>query len=121
MSAFYNRLASSATRLIKKYGKLTKFNGYIVVKDPNPSKPSTKTLVQKEYMAVFTRYKTEDVDGTRVQMGDMKVLVQGDMDPAIKQDGSIIDPADGQVWKVMAIESIIPGPLNLLYKVQVRK
>lgn len=119
MSAFYNRIAKTAIRLLTKYGKDCTFRSLVSVPNVNPSKPPIVSQSDNIYKAVFTKYKSEEIDGIRILTSDMKVLVQGNIDPSFKINGQIIDPT-GQVWKVVGLEPVIPGPICVLFKVQVR-
>jgi len=121
MSAFYNRMIKTATRLIQKYGAPTVFRSLTSVPNPNPAKPPTVTPVERTYDAVFTKIDLKEVDGVRVLAGDQRVLVRGNIDPDFQINGSIIDPVDSSIWKVMGITPVAPGPACIIFKVQVRK
>lgn len=121
MSAFYNRMLATASRLIKKFGAPTVFRSLLSVPNPNPSKPPTTTIVETTYDAVFTKIDEKEIDGTRILTGDMRVLVRGDITVDFKINGSIIDPKDSSIWKVINILPVAPGPVCVIFKVQVRK
>lgn len=121
MSAFYNRLIKTATRLITKYGTPTVFRSLVSVPNPNPAKPATVTPVEHTYDAVFTKIDLKEIDGVRVLTGDQRVLVRGNIDPDFKINGSIVDPVDASIWKVIDVQKVAPGPSIILFKVQVRK
>ncbi len=118
----YARLLKTVDRLITKFGVKTTFRWIVSVPNPNPSLPSTNTVITRDYDAVFTKFTEKEIDGIRILTGDVKVLVRGNLDQNLQINGSILDPIEsGVIWKVIRMEKVAPGPSILLWKVQVRK
>ena len=76
-----------------------------------------------EIRGLFTEFKETDIDGTRVQTGDRRILLYaiGDVPEDLEraEDSKIID-ADDRIWNAVSIRPLSPGGTTLLYKVHVR-
>lgn len=117
----YSRTLQTVKRLINKFGVLTEFRSIVSTPNSNPSKPPVNQTVIDKYQAVFVGIDVKELDGIRIITGDKRVLVQGDIANRFDHDGSVIDPIDGSIWKVIKAEPVAPGPTCVLYKIQVRK
>ena len=76
-----------------------------------------------DVQGVFTEFKESDIDGTRVQSGDRRILLHplGGIPSNLErvEDLKIID-SDDRLWNIVNIKAISPGGTTLLYKVHVR-
>ena len=125
MSDFnYLPIQKVAADLIKDFGRVAQIRSQHSAPDPTePWKPGTPTEDVATVKAVFVKYKQKDINGEQIQMGDQYVLVAGDvaLDPNLK--GTIVDGIldSDPIWKIVKIQPIKPGPLEMLYKIQVRQ
>lgn len=70
--------------------------------------------------ALFTEYKTKDIDGEVIQRGDKKLLIAASsLSSAPTTETQIVDGSD--VYSVIGVETVEPGDTAILYKVQVRR
>lgn len=72
---------------------------------------------------IFTEFSEGDIDGTRVQTGDRRILLHalGGIPDSLErvEDLKIID-SDDRLWNIISIKPLSPGGITLLYKVHVR-
>ena len=62
------------------------------------------------------KYDTEQIDGTNIRKGDMKLLTITLPEP---QNGDLYE-VDGVTYKYVDHENVSPGGVDVLYKIQVR-
>ena len=62
------------------------------------------------------KYDTEQIDGTNIKKGDMKLLTITLPEP---QNGDLYE-VDGVTYKYVDHENVSPGGVDVLYKIQVR-
>ena len=128
----YVSFQNLAERLIEANGRTISLVRRDQDNPADPAKPwrgsteaATITVVVK---GVFIEFEKEDFDGTLVRRGDKRVLIA---------DKSVIDEGgsaanlkiedydhilDGGVrWKIMKAELIEPGPLRIMFDLQVRQ
>lgn len=86
-----------------------------VTGDINFDKPDP---VNQSYIGLClnTRYRSEDVDGTNIKVGDRRLLVLNIPEPAI---GEILT-VDGTDYSVVRSDKVAPGPTTLFFRIQVR-
>lgn len=120
----YSNLKNTATALITRFGGPCIVVTYTDTPNPNPIKPPIRTKVEYPTKGVFLKYKSEDIDGTRVLVKDQMVLLSADqasMPPEGEVEGDHEVVRDGEVWKMISVSILRPGPVTMLYKVQVRQ
>lgn len=119
----YSRLARTAKRLIDKFGGPMTISGF--VDSPNvaqPNRPGIRVPYEIKANAVFLDYKTEQVDGTKIQLGDQYCLASPqDVDIPPKLTGTIKRDGESAEWSIVGFETLNPGGMKLLYTIQVRK
>nr|AYD82588.1 structural protein [Achromobacter phage vB_Ade_ART] len=124
MASFdYSSLRDTAVRLIERFGAACSIVSYQDVPASNPADPPTRTKVTTGTVGVFLRYKSEDIDGTRVRAKDQMVLFHanpGDMPPEGEVEGDYEVVRGSELWKMISVSILKPGPVTMLYKVQVR-
>jgi hypothetical protein len=120
MSSFdYEELASAADELIRFFGQsgtLRKFAPGTGTFDPTPG-----AAVDSPAAFAFSKFRQEEVDGSRVVVGDRKVILssQGLLFPP--EAGMIIIESDDTPWQVVSPLGIIrPATTTLYYALQVR-
>jgi len=114
MSTFgYASLKVTATQLIDRFGREMTLrqraktgSGY----DP------TITNSDSTITAAAVSFKQSEVDGTKIQMSDKKIIFTSDIQ--ITSDMQIID--DSKVYSLMPVKEVDPGDTPVLYIVRGR-
>lgn len=113
--SFYNSLASTATRLLTKYGQTitfrTKQSYDPVTGVASGSSPDITTV------GLFQRIPNTVIDGTRIKTGDKLLVIDGSYAPTIDQAVVI---GSGE-WSIEEIEEVNPAGTDLVYFVRIRK
>lgn len=122
MSSFYDRMQSTASGLLGKFGTPATFTrtvrGEYNYDIGEHEGGSTVTWTANTVMAgVDLRF----VDGTRIEAGDMRILVDCKDRPEIPRVGDSVTFADGTTWNVMADMPVSPAGTIVLYKGIVRR
>lgn len=78
----------------------------------------TETNSDTTIWAVFTTFNTNDIDGTLIQRADRKVLIAA-LDATPTKRHKIVD-SDDKIWEIKDVETVQPGDLAILHKVQAR-
>ena len=109
----YAGLQSTATRLLKKFGKSADLvsiteTGF----DPETGQPGTTTTTTS-VSAVFVGISSKWTDKFAVEQGDAVALVESGTEP--KQN----DALDG--WTVIAVEPLKPADTVLMYRCHLRQ
>lgn len=120
MTAFdYSRSVATALRLITRFGTDAKIIRAGTPSGP-PNNPTPGTPVPYDCKAVFDKWRTDQIDGTLIQMGDLKVLVAS--------SGLSIEPTPADNFQYSATDYAIvnvmpvkPGGTVVYYELQVRK
>jgi len=112
VSAFYNRLQATATRLIAQYGKSATLETEGAATgpewDPQPGAPVLTPIT-----VVETGYSLTNRNETLIQSGDWVGIA--DSAVAIKQGAVLL--VDGRRLQVVEVQAINPGGTVLLYEV----
>ena len=121
MTAFdYAAAAADANALIRDAGQLGAIRRPGAMTgpsyDPEPGPPTDHPA-----RFVLLRYKTMEIDGTRVQASDRKALVApGGLTVEPTLSDQLVE-ADGTVWSIVRVEPLRPAETTVLYTLQVRK
>ncbi len=114
----YVKLAATAKRLIDANGRAIS----IVPRSlADPSKPWLGTVDDTPVPAigVFTEYNRRDIDGTKIQRSDQELSIAADgLAVDIENVDAVLDGAT--TWQVVDTTVVKPGPIVLVYKLQVR-
>ena len=128
----FNNFRLLAERLIEENGRtitlVRKDQGNFV----DPAKPWRGTTgaseVTVDVLGVFTEFEKELVDGNVVKRGDKRVLIAAKSVEDESQSGVNIkiedynEVLDGTVrFRIVTAELIEPGPLRVMYDLQVRQ
>ncbi|MEE7442672.1 hypothetical protein MOR12E_28875 [Methylobacterium oryzae] len=111
-------MAQTAREMIDEFGRA------MVLRRPNPGTYNAGTdshagggaPVDTPIMAVVTQYREKEIDGEIIKRGDVRILIAG-VKP--DKDNFILDGVD--TYTAVNVETLKPGDLALLYKVQARK
>ena len=113
--SFYDRLLSTATRLIGQYGKdatLTKPGTPTGPEwNPTPGTPTDYTV-----KLVETGYSLTNRDATLIERGDKMLLIEAAVEPALEDSITV----DGSVLRLIDVQPLNPGGVVLLYEAQAR-
>ena len=115
----YSRFVTLAINQIKDKGRTvtlrSKSDG---VFDPLTSDFVDGTVTDRTPKALFTEYKSKDIDGSVIVRGDKMVLI-ADMSAPPDTNDVLID-GDEQ-YAIVNVGAIQPGDTPILYKLQVRR
>lgn len=121
MTAFdYAGALADANALIRDAGQLGAFRRAGPSTGPSYD-PISGADVDHPARFVLLRYKTMELDGTRVQASDRKALVAAGglaIEPSLSDH---LVEADGTTWSIVAVEPLRPAETTVLYTLQVRK
>lgn len=117
--SFYPALAATASRLLAEKGQTISFSRLTgATFDPvlgSNSGGSTTTFTGNG--AAFN-YANAEIDGTVVQMGDVRLIVESTTTAPDVNDECTVDSV---VYRVMNVEPIAPAGITVINKVQLRK
>jgi len=127
----YVSLRNLAERLIETNGRtlsLVRRDQGNPVDVAKPWRDSTEAAeITVAVLGVFIEYEKEDFDGSLVRRGDKRLLVS---DKSVTDASSAANlkiedydhVLDGTVrWKIITAEAVEPGPLRIMYDLQVRQ
>ena len=113
----YSRLLSTADRLIAKYGVQYTFTTTVQgAYDPATGSPGSTTSTTYTADCVRDEYSTFEKNNASVEVNDIKMI--GEVAPYILDDTVTID---SDVYRIVSIDPIKPGPTVLAYMLQLRK
>jgi hypothetical protein len=121
----YVALSKTAASLINRFGDSVKVTTFVDIPTNGGIDPPTRTRKDWDTKAVSRVAKSQEVgqafgNGLMVLMSDKIVLLAGDgSDLPVDANGTIAFGTD--LWKIMSVQQIKPGPVSMLYKVLVRK
>lgn len=125
MSAFYDRMAATALRLIDRFGQT------ITLRNPTEGSydPVTGTTTpglpdDQPAQAILKDYALQQsgasyAEGTEIRQGDKEITIAAQGVTKPQMTTQII--ADGDTWTIVNIKEINPAGTPLVYKVQGRK
>jgi len=117
MAFDYAGLANTVADILEEFGTS------ITITPPN----TTTNLLTGEKTGAGTpivgngclfEYEKSDIDGNNVQSGDMQLLMEN---VASEPPVNSVATVGGVDWKVIAVQPLQPGGVNLIYTLQVRK
>ena len=117
MSEFYTKLASTASRLIKKYGQTL----YIVKTgdstDPVTGVTTSVTKPNIKVNGILQKYPDSLIDGTLIKSSDRLAVIDGGSKPLIDDRMRI----ESQNWAIESIQASNPAGTALVFFVQCRR
>lgn len=125
MSAFYNRMAATALRLIAQFGQPVTLRdvsqgGY----DPVSGETTPGAATEQVGSCILQDYSLQEsgaanMAGSDIRQNDKKILIaaQGLTPPTLSTQ--II--ADGEAWTAVNIKEINPAGVPLVYEIQGRR
>jgi hypothetical protein len=83
--------------------------------------PTPGAAVDHPARFVLLRYRTQEIDGTRVKASDRKALVApGTLTIEPTLSDSLVE-ADGTVWPIVGVEPLRPAGTTVLWTLQLRR
>ncbi|MBF0675588.1 hypothetical protein [Pseudomonas sp.] len=134
MSAFYDRMAATALRLIERFGQTITLRDITegvydpVTGEDTPSEPADQPAqaILQDYPAQMSGMSY--ADGTVIRQGDKKILVAALTTDSSGQKVQLTPPqmttqviAGGVTWAVVNIKEISPAGTPLVYEIQGRR
>lgn len=114
--SFYSNMATTALRLLTKYGVQHTFTTYSVgAFDPNTG---TRTETPSNYTAYAVKdvYTTLEKGSSAIKEGDIRLIAEA----ANYSIGDTLS-LDSTTWRIMGVDPIKPGDTVVAYFLQIRK
>lgn len=134
MSQFYDRMASTALRLIERFGQTITLRDTVPGEyDPVTGSQTPDVEVDQPAQAILQDYALQQsgmsyAEGTVIKQGDKKILVAAMTTDANDEQVQITPPtltatviADGATWTIVNIKEINPAGTPLVYELQGRR
>lgn len=120
MSGFnYTKITETAKRLLERFGQEVT----LVMRSEGAYNTATGSSVITETSitanGVMLDYKDSEIDGTRVQQGDVRCFMESKAD-AIPKSGDLV-VIDSINWTLVEPKKLKPGPVLVLYDLQLRR
>ena len=115
--SFYSNLASTASRLISKYGQ-----SLLLVRSGDSVDPVTGTVttgsdINFKIMGILQTYPDNLIDGTRIKASDRLVIIDGSVTPLLTDKIKL----ESQEWNIESIKTSNPSGTRLVHFVQARR
>lgn len=115
--SFVDNGRAAAVKLLTKFGKTRTFtystsDTYTTATQTNAKTPATFTG-----KAVSTNYVKTEIDGTSIQQGDIRLLVENTTVAPTTDSTVVIDTI---TYRLMNVENISPNGSNIMYICQLR-
>lgn len=118
MSAFYDRMQATATKLIARFGYSTLLERDGVPTGP-PHNPQPGEPTRHHCKVVELEYSLTDRDATLVQQGDKLGLISTAVDIQPGKDDRLL--LGGQLYYLIDLQPLSPGDQVLLYEFHARR
>jgi hypothetical protein len=132
MSQFYQNMQKTASGLLKKFGTIVTMRRTVPGEyDPGTGRrtgdaavewtpKAVKTGISEKYQGGYTSLGAS-TGGTRIEAGDMALLVDCKGQPHIPAKGDKVTFANGETWSIMEDTPVDPAGVVVLYKGIIRK
>lgn len=124
MAFDYSGLEATSQFLIESFGRAATLVqvSQVPVDSDQPWRGNTSAETTHDVIAVFVDYNKEDIDGDLVRNGDQKCFVSQQSIPGIDlQVYNLLRDDEGQEWKIIAVDKKRPGPVTIVFIMQLRK
>ncbi len=120
-AGFYERMASTALRLIDRFGQ----EGKLLEPTSVGAKPYDRTPgAENAHDATFAfdpdGYTEREIDGSRIQVGDRRVFLAAKGLAVRPKNTMKLREADGTVYRIVSIDPVKPATVPVYYTMQVR-
>lgn len=117
--SFYSGLAATAAKLLAEKGQTISFSRQTGGSfDPALGAESGASTTTFTGNGAAFGYNNAEIDGTVVQRGDVRLIVESTATVPEQDDECTVDSV---VYRVMAVEPISPAGITVINKVQLRK
>jgi len=119
MSFDYTKSAATAARLLDKFGQSLTFSLPDRTEGGAPGVPGT-TIPGRSITGrgVMLDYDNSEIDGTTIQTGDARVLIEATDEPPANGMTAAIN---GKTWRVEDWRELAPAAIVVMYTLQVRR
>lgn len=119
MSAFYDSLKTTASKLLKDKGQLVTIIRKVSAGFDVPTGVDTpaSSITFTGYGAAFD-YNKSSIDGTLIKVGDIRFLFEATDTEPLENDTTVID---GDTYTVKDVNKTSPAGTVLKYELQLRK
>lgn len=117
MVNYLKKQSSVAAKITAKGQSLTFGRKPVTSFDPGLGKKVTTPTTFTAY-GVTTRYRKSEIDGTVIQSGDVGLLLEVSATTPIVGDTVTVNSI---IYRVMGIDPVSPGGVDILYKLNLRK
>lgn len=120
MSFNYDRIAKIAQKQIERFGQAVTITRRVQGSYNTTTSVAPVTETTQTTKGVTDVYKFKEVDGSLIQVGDIKVILsaQNITAPTVNDKITLLD---GTVWVVKTVDPISPGGVPIVYTCQLRK
>ena len=115
----YAKIAQTATNLLAKFGQQVTFVSVTEAAYSTTTGGAAVTEVETLVTGVMLEYKTAEIDGTRVQEGDVRVYMEAKQGIDPKAGDKML--IDSVTWQVITSRPLKPGPVIVLHDLQLRR
>ena len=117
MAIDYNRMRSTAIRLITENGRPVVVKNRVEA-NPDPVEGTIDiTYDEVDADAVFIDITSQNKPEGEIQIGDKLCFVT----EAVSMQDLILDFGDGESWQVITVDEKFPGPIKLVWRAVVRR
>jgi hypothetical protein len=118
MAFDYEELKNVAAGLLKEFGKIIEIKRTSEKRyDPTTGSNESVIDIYRGYGCTFN-YSTKEIDGTRIQMGDLVILLESLNTIPLIGDVVLVNNVE---MRVINVECIQPAGIAVLYKLQARQ
>jgi hypothetical protein len=116
--AFYTRMATTASRLLNKFGGtvtvIRNVGGSVNPVTGVVTPGSNSTLTAK---GLLNKFSDDLIDGTRIKASDRLLMIDSTFEPAMTDKPTIAN----QNWSIVEIRTVKPANVAVMYALQVRR
>ena len=118
--AFYDEMAAFALEMLTEFGQVGAIRISTATDDQDELNPGTPTVVDHPATFCIFNYKTMQVDGTRIQIGDRQALIAAEGLTVVPTVADKLVVA-GQAVEMVSVEPLDPSSAKaVIYTAQVR-
>lgn len=117
----WSDLAGDVAEALAEYGGPVRYQRIVAgVYDASTGGASAPTPNDTDTKALILRIKDRDIDGTRIQTGDRRCIIQLAAEPTM-DDIVLIGGAGGEAFRVVDFKTVSPAGETVFYSLQLRK
>lgn len=122
MASFYGRARKAASKLLGKFGEKVTIQRIVQGEyNPETGEYGTEETLEWTPYALKTSISLNNIDGTRIEAGDMVLLVSMENQPREPEIGDFVLFPNGEIWKIIQPMPVEPASETVLFKAVIRK